>query len=120
MDVVATKAKPRQEQKSQNKNLSGAVLLHSRQLVVSIPSLSAPSCHLLGKRNTLGTFFSKTAVFTVKIADHSGNDARLADKYVPIVFILPGRWQDGAGSLRIETICSLWLLRMADLLARPH
>ena len=29
-----------------------------RQLVVSIPRPSAPSCHLLGKINVIGTFFS--------------------------------------------------------------
>ena len=29
-----------------------------RQLVVSIPRISAPSCHLMGKINAMGTFFS--------------------------------------------------------------
>ena len=33
------------------------VYLHI-QLLVSIPRLSAPSCHLVGKINALGTFFS--------------------------------------------------------------
>ena len=33
-------------------------VLKHRQLVVSIPRLSVPSCHLLGKINVMGTFFS--------------------------------------------------------------
>ena len=33
-------------------------MLYHRQLLCSIPRLSAPSCHLLGKISTMGTFFS--------------------------------------------------------------
>ena len=80
-----------------------------RQLVVSIPRLSAPSYHQLGKINTMGTFLYKTAVFTVKMANHYKNHRCLIEKNVPIVFILPSRWQDGAKSLGIETTSCLCL-----------
>ena len=38
-----------------------------RQLVVSISRLSAPSCHLLGKINAMGTFFSMKNVLGIII-----------------------------------------------------
>ena len=75
-----------------------------RQLVVSIHRPSAPSSQLLGKINPQGTFFS---VFTVKMANHYGNHRCLVKKNVPIAFILPSRWQDGAESLGIETTSCL-------------
>ena len=42
------------------------------------------------------------------MADHDGNHRCLVEKNVPIVFILPSRWQDGADSLGIETTSCLW------------
>ena len=39
-------------------NFQSVQPLCHKQLVVSIPKLSAPSCHLLGKINAVGTFFS--------------------------------------------------------------
>ena len=36
----------------------GLVSKHHRQIVIFIPRLSAPFCHLLGKTNPMGTFFS--------------------------------------------------------------
>ena len=35
-------------------------------------------------------------MFTVKMADHYRNHRCLVEKNVPIVFILPSRWQVGA------------------------
>ena len=40
-----------------------------------------------------------TSVFIVKMADYDGNHRGLVEKNVPIVLILPSRWQDGAESL---------------------
>ena len=51
----------------------------------------------------------ETAVFTVKMADNYGKHRCLVEKNVPIAFILPRRWQDGAESLGIETTSCLWL-----------
>ena len=55
--------------------------------VVSIPRLSAQSCHLLGKINALYIFLYETAVFTVNMADHRCN----VEKNVPTVLISPSR-----------------------------
>ena len=44
----------------------------------------------------------KTSVFIVKMADHDGNHRCLVENNVPIVLILPSRWQDGAESQGIE------------------
>ena len=41
------------------------------------------------------------------MADHYGNHRCIAEKNVPIAFILPSRWQDGAESLGIETTSCL-------------
>ena len=41
------------------------------------------------------------------MADHDGNHRFLIDKIVPIVFILPSRWQDGAEILGMETTSCL-------------
>ena len=41
-------------------------------------------------------------MFIVKIAHRDGNHRCLVEKNVPIEFILPSRWQDGAESLGIE------------------
>ena len=50
------------------------------------------------------------AVFTVKLDDHYGNHrCNVQEKNVPIWFILPHRWQDGAESLGIESKNCLWL-----------
>ena len=49
-------------------------------------------------------------MFIVKMADHDGNHRCLVEKNVPIAFILPGRWQDGAESLGIERPHNLFLL----------
>ena len=46
-------------------------------------------------------------MFTVKIADNYGNHRCHIKKNVPIAFILPSRWQDGAESLGIETTSCL-------------
>ena len=73
----------------------------SKQLVVSIPRLSAPSCHLLGKINAMGTFFSIWHAFLI-----SGMISHLdclVEKNAPTAFISPNRRQDCAGSLDIET-----------------
>ena len=40
-------------------------------------------------------------------ADHEGNHGCLVEKYVPILLILPNRWQDGAESLGMETTSCL-------------
>ena len=40
-------------------------------------------------------------MFIIKMADHDGNHRCLVEKNVPIVLILPSRWQDGAESLGI-------------------
>ena len=77
-----------------------------KQLVVSIPRLSIPSCQLLGKINAMGTFFStyKTSVISVMVGHFDCKHSCLVEKNVPIAFILPSsRWQDGAKSLGIET-----------------
>ena len=66
---------------------------------VSIPRLLAPSCHLLGKINAIGSFFLSLQT-EVQQRCH-------IEKNVPIVFILPSRWQDGAESLGIETTSCL-------------
>ena len=63
-----------------------------RQLVRSIPRLSASSHHLLGKISTMGTFF---CMFIVKMADHDGIHRCLVEKNVPIALNLPSRWRDG-------------------------
>ena len=68
--------------------------LRHKQLVCSIPKLSAPYCHLMGKINT-NILLYETSVFMVKMADHDGNHTCLVEKIVPIVLILPNRWQDG-------------------------
>ena len=44
----------------------------------------------------------KTAVLSVKMADHCGNQRYHVEKSVPIAFILSSTWEDGAESLRIE------------------
>ena len=44
------------------------------------------------------------------MADHDGNHRCLIEKNVPIAFILPNRWQDGAESLGIETTSCFELL----------
>ena len=41
-------------------------------------------------------------MFIVRMADHNGNRRSLIQKNVPIVLILPGRWQYDAESLGIE------------------
>ena len=48
-------------------------------------------------------------MFIVKMADHNGNHRCLVKKNVPIVFILPSRWQNGAESLGMETTSCLLL-----------
>ena len=47
-------------------------------------------------------------MFIVKMAEHDGNHRYLVEKNVPIVFILPSRWQDGAESLRMDCTSCLW------------
>ena len=71
--------------------------------MVSIPRLSAPFSHLLGKKN----LNYETAVFTVKMADRYRNHRCHMEKNVPKALILPSRWQDGAESLGIKTTSSL-------------
>ena len=41
----------------------------------------------------LGEPTLRQSVFIVKMTDHDGNHRCLVDKNVPIVLILPGRWQ---------------------------
>ena len=52
-------------------------------------------------------------MFIVKMADHGGNHRCLVEKNVPIAFILPSRWQDGAESLGIERLHNLFMLLMS-------
>ena len=42
------------------------------------------------------------------MANHYGNHKCHLEKYIPIVFILPSRWQDDAESLGIETASCLF------------
>ena len=68
-----------------------------RQLVVSIPRLSVPFCHLGTGQNKCywNTLFYVTSVFTIKMSHNFGDDH--------IVLILPGRCQNGAAeSIEIE------------------
>ena len=46
-------------------------------------------------------------MFIVKMADYDGNHRCLIEKNVPIVFILPSRWQDSVESLEMETTSCL-------------
>ena len=80
-----------------------------KQLVHSTPRLSAPSCHLLAKINALGTLFT-TRHLCLKClkADHYGNHRCLVENIVPLVFIFPSIWQDGAESLGMETTSCVW------------
>ena len=48
-------------------------------------------------------------MFTVKMADHDGNHRCHIEKNVPIAFILPSRWQDGAERQGIDITSCLWL-----------
>ena len=41
-------------------------------------------------------------MFIVKMVDKDGNYRCCVEKNVPIAFILPSRWQDGAESLGIQ------------------
>ena len=74
-----------------------------RKLVVSIPRLSAPFCHLLGKINAMGTFFSmrqlclqsKCLIF-MEITDVAYR------KMFPQHLFFPSRWQDE--SLAVYTL----------------
>ena len=43
------------------------------------------------------------------VSDYDYKHRCLVEKNVPIVLILPSRWQDGAESLGIEGISCLWL-----------
>ena len=52
---------------------------YHRQLVVSIPRLSAPSCHLLGKIDDMGKFWY-------------GNHRSHVEKNLLMAFTLPSRW----------------------------
>ena len=87
--------------------LSTAYCLAHRQLVVSIPRLSPPFCHLLGKMNAM-----VTSVISIMVSHLDCIDSCLVEKNVPIGLILPSRRQDGAESPVIERInCSLsWVL----------
>ena len=82
------------------------------ELLVSIPRLSAPSClPSSGQNKCYGNIFlHKIAVFTVKMANQYGNHRCLIEKNVPIAFIVPSRWWDGAESLGIETASCLCFL----------
>ena len=75
----------------------------------STTRLSAPSCHLLAKINALGTLFT-TRHLCLKClkADHYGNHRCLVENIVPLVFIFPSIWQDGAESLGMETTSCVW------------
>ena len=50
----------------------------------------------------------KTAVLKVKMANHYRNHRFHIEMNVPIAFILPSRWKDGAKSLRIEATSCFW------------
>ena len=69
--------------------------------MVSISRLSAQSCRLLGEINAVGAFFSTRQSRWLIIPEI--RKACQIEKNVPIAFILPNRWQDGAESLGIET-----------------
>ena len=78
-----------------------------KQQAVSIRRLSAPSYHLLAKINAMEhSSLSDLSVY-IQNGQHFGNHRCIIEKNVPIVFILPSRWQDGAESLGIETTSCL-------------
>ena len=90
------------------KNLRLKIILLHRRLVRSIPRLNTilPST---GQNNCFGNIlFYETSLFIVKLADHDGNHRCLLEKNVPVAFILPSRWHDGAKSLGMETASCLW------------
>ena len=78
-----------------------ACLLHHRQLVVSIPSTIRPStgqnqCY----RNII---LYETSVISIMVSHFDYKHRCLIEKNIPIVLILPSRWQHGAESLLIES-----------------
>ena len=81
-------------------NISELVHLFSLTLSTIRPSTGQNKCH----GNIL---LYKTAVFTVKMANHYRNHRCLVEKNVPIVLILSSRWQDGAESQGKETTSCL-------------
>ena len=74
-----------------------------KQLVVSIPRLSSPSCHLPTGQNkhVRNILINVTSVIFIMVAHFDCIHSCLVEKSVPIVFILPSRWQDGTESLGI-------------------
>ena len=82
-----------------------------RQLVVSFHWTLSTILSSTGQNKCYGNILLyETAVFTVKMADHFGNNRCHIENNGFIAFILPGRWQDGVKSLKIETtscLCNL-------------
>ena len=60
-------------------------------------------------------------MFIVKINDHDGNHRCVVEKKVPIAFIMPSRWQDGAESSGMETTsCNEIILEQkSEVLQQP-
>ena len=94
--------------RSQFKNLERFVSPNHRQLVQSIPRLSAPSCHLLGKINTIGTLFS-TRQHNRIFFDHYQNHRCHIEKNVHILFILPSRLM----VLRVNKLSMAWSAQLS-------
>ena len=90
--------------------LHGSPKFRHRQLVVSIPRLSAPSCHLLSKINRCygNILLYKTSVISIMVNHFDYKYRCLVAKNVPIALILPSTWQDGAESLGIVRTSCLW------------
>ena len=92
-----------------------------RQLVVSIPwlsaPLSAPSCHLLGQNKCYGSILIYvTSVISIIVGNFDCKHRCLVEKNVITAFISPSRWQDGAESLGIETTSCLCSMLLTSLL----
>ena len=75
------------------------VRLCYRQLVVSIPRLSAPF------------YWAKKSVISIMISHFDNKHRCLVERNVLITFILPSRWQYGVESLGIERTSCLCLYR---------
>ena len=82
---------------------------HILAIGLSIPRLSAPSCHLPGKIKAMGTLFSwyMTSLISVMVGHFDCKHSFIVEKNARIAFILPSRWQAGAENLGMETTSCL-------------
>ena len=94
--------------------ISRLLYLSRRQIVVSIPRLSAQSCHLFGQNQCYGNILlNKTSVISIMVSHFNYKHRCLVEKNAPIALILPSRWQDGAESLGIERTSCLCLSQLS-------